>query len=77
MSDDHINVKVVGVDNSETNFKIKKTAQLVTLKQLYADQQGVSMVSLRFLYDGQRVLDDDSPKTLEMEEGDVIEVYPE
>merc|ERR1712062_74801 len=75
--DNHINLKVVGADNSEVHFKIKKTTQLKKLKQAYADRQGVSLNSLRFLFDGQRVADDMSPKQLEMEEGDVIEVYQE
>ena len=75
--DNHINLKVVGADNSEVHFKIKKTTQLKKLKQAYADRQGVSLASLRFLFDGQRVADDMSPKSLEMEESDVIEVYQE
>merc|ERR1712062_111402 len=75
--DNHINLKVVGADNSEVHFKIKKTTQLKKLKQAYADRQGVSLTSLRFLFDGQRISDDMSPKQLEMEESDVIEVYQE
>ena len=75
--DNHINLKVVGADNSEVHFKIKKTTQLKKLKQAYADRQGVSLTSLRFLFDGQRIADDMSPTKLEMEEGDVIEVYQE
>merc|ERR1712107_386519 len=75
--DNHINLKVVGADNSEVHFKIKKTTQLKKLKQAYADRQGVSLNSLRFLFDGQRISDEMSPKQLEMEEGDVIEVYQE
>lgn len=64
-------------DNSEVHFKIKKTTQLKKLKQAYADRQGVALNSLRFLFDGQRIADDMSPKQLEMEEGDCIEVYQE
>ena len=75
--DNHINLKVVGNDNTEVHFKIKKTTQLKKLKQAYCDRQGVAMSSLRFLFDGQRITDDMSPKQLEMEEGDVIEVYQE
>ncbi|RWS20725.1 proton-coupled amino acid transporter 4-like protein, partial [Leptotrombidium deliense] len=33
--------------------------------------------SLKFLFDGQRINDKDTPKNLEMENGDVIEVYHE
>ena len=39
--------------------------------------QGVSMTSLRFLFDGRRINDTDTPKTLEMEDDDAIEVYQE
>merc|ERR1712203_1147382 len=33
--------------------------------------------SLRFLFDGRRINDDETPKALEMEQDDVIEVYQE
>lgn len=35
------------------------------------------MTSLRFLFDGRRINDTDTPKTLEMEDDDAIEVYQE
>lgn len=38
---------------------------------------GVSVNTLRFLFDGRRINDEDTPKSLEMEEDDVIEVYQE
>jgi len=75
--ENHINLKVMGSDNTEVHFKIKKTTQLKKLKQAYCDRQGVAINSLRFLFDGQRITDDMSPKQLEMEDGDVIEVYQE
>ena len=40
-------------------------------------QVGVPVTSLRFLFDGRRVNDDETPKALEMEQDDVIEVYQE
>jgi small ubiquitin-related modifier len=33
--------------------------------------------TLRFLFDGRRIEDGDTPKSLEMEEDDVIEVFQE
>ncbi|CAH3130928.1 unnamed protein product, partial [Pocillopora meandrina] len=74
---EHINLKVMGQDNTEVHFKIKKTTQLKKLKQAYCDRQGVPLNSLRFLFDGQRINDDQTPKDLEMEDDDVIEVYQE
>ena len=38
-SENHINLKVVGSDNTEVHFKIKKTTQLKKLKQAYCDRQ--------------------------------------
>ena len=35
------------------------------------------LVILRFLFDGRRINDDETPKALEMEQDDVIEVYQE
>ena len=37
-------------------------------------QVGVPVTSLRFLFDGRRINDDETPKALEMEQDDVIEV---
>nr|CAD7572434.1 unnamed protein product [Timema californicum] len=39
--------------------------------------EGVPVTSLRFLFDGRRINDDETPKQLEMENDDVIEVYQE
>merc|ERR1712117_903931 len=47
------------------------------LKKSYAERVGVPISSLRFLFDGRRINDDESPKALEMEQDDVIEVYQE
>ena len=35
------------------------------------------MFLFRFLFDGRRINDDETPKALEMEQDDVIEVYQE
>ncbi|CAG0893283.1 unnamed protein product [Darwinula stevensoni] len=39
--------------------------------------QGVPVTSLRFLFDGRRINDEETPKQLDMENDDVIEVYQE
>lgn len=39
--------------------------------------QGVPMNTLRFLFEGQRISDNQTPKELGMEDEDVIEVYQE
>ena len=74
---EYIKLKVVGQDNSEVHFKVKLTTSMAKLKKSYSDRQGVPVTSLRFLFDGRRIDDAETPKQLEMEDGDVIEVYQE
>ncbi|XP_036114073.1 small ubiquitin-related modifier 1-like [Molossus molossus] len=72
-----IKLKVIGQDSSEIHFKVKMTTHLKNLKESYCQRQGVPMDSLRFLFEGQRVADNHTPKELGMEEEDVIDVYQE
>ena len=57
------------------NFKVKRTTNLQKLKKSYSDRQGVSLEYLRFHFDGRRIHDQDTPKMLEMEDGDLIDVF--
>uniref|UniRef100_A0A1I7YNT0 Small ubiquitin-related modifier n=1 Tax=Steinernema glaseri TaxID=37863 RepID=A0A1I7YNT0_9BILA len=74
---EYIKLKVVGQDANEVHFRVKYGTSMGKLKKSYADRTGVNVASLRFLFDGRRINDDDTPKTLDMEEDDVIEVYQE
>merc|ERR1712142_320378 len=74
---EYIRLKVVGQDNSEIHFKVKFSTPMGKLKKSYSERQGVPITTLRFLFDGKRINDDDTPKALEMENDDVIEVYQE
>lgn len=74
---EYIKLKVVGQDSNEIHFRVKMTTQMGKLKKSYADRIGVPVTSLRFLFDGRRINDDETPKLLEMEQDDVIEVYQE
>jgi len=51
--------------------------QMGKLKKSYSERVGVPTTSLRFLFDGRRINDEETPKQLEMEQEDVIEVYQE
>ncbi|CAF0736573.1 unnamed protein product [Rotaria sordida] len=76
-TDEYIKLRVVGQDNSEVHFKVKMTTSMGKLKKSYAERQGVGVATLRFLFDGKRINDDETPKQLEMEDNDTIEVYQE
>ncbi|KAF6734917.1 Small ubiquitin-related modifier 1 [Oryzias melastigma] len=64
-------------DSSEIHFKVKMTTHLKKLKESYSQRQGVAASTLRFLFEGQRIADNQTPKELGMEDEDVIEVYQE
>ena len=57
----------------ETVFKIKKTTKMTKVFSAYAQRKGVESNSLRFLLDGERIADDQTPKTLELEDQDQID----
>ncbi|CAO3654244.1 unnamed protein product [Mucor hiemalis] len=74
---EHINLKVVGSDCNEVFFKIKRSTQLRKLMEAYCERQGKQPGSVRFLYDGTRVLPQDTPNELDMDDGDCIDVMVE
>ena len=73
----HINIKVKAQDGTEIYFKIKKTTQLKKLMDAYCTRQGLANNQCRFIFDGERIKDDDTPEILEMENGDEIDVMVE
>ncbi|KAL7742014.1 hypothetical protein ACLKA6_018268 [Drosophila palustris] len=66
---------LLGQDNAVVQFKIKKHTPLRKLMNAYCDRAGLSMQVVRFRFDGQPINENDTPTSLEMEEGDTIEVY--
>ncbi|KAI0275606.1 ubiquitin-related domain-containing protein [Russula aff. rugulosa BPL654] len=68
-----INVKVVSAQGEEVFFKIKRTTKLSKLQGAYANKVGKDVGSIRFLYDGARINDEDTPQSLDMEDnGNVV-----
>ncbi|KAG6329653.1 hypothetical protein ID866_9435, partial [Astraeus odoratus] len=72
-----INVKVVSSTGDEVFFKIKRNTKLSKLQGAYANKVGKDVNSIRFLYDGNRINEDDTPASLDMEDNDTIDVMVE
>jgi len=72
-----INIKVVSATGEEVFFKIKRNTKLSKLQGAYAAKVGKDVTSIRFLYDGSRIADDDTPASLDMEDNDTIDVMVE
>ncbi|KAL8970564.1 MAG: hypothetical protein Q9197_003750 [Variospora fuerteventurae] len=73
---EHLNIKVTD-NNNEVFFKIKRSTALKKLMDAFCDRQGKNPNSVRFFFDGTRVNPTDSPDSLEMSDGDMLEVHQE
>ena len=73
----HINLKVLGADQGVVHFKIKKNTSLKKLMTAYCERANLQRGNVRFLLEGRNVQDNDTPLSLEMEEGDTLEVFQE
>ena len=74
---EYIKLKVIGQDSNEIHFRVKMSTVMGKLKKSYSERVGIPVNSLRFLFDGRRINDDETPKGLKMEQDDVIGVYLE
>ena len=57
----------------ETFFKIKKGTKMSKVFTAFAKRKGVQASSLRFLMDGDRVKEDDTPLSLDLEDQDMLD----
>ncbi|KAL1985169.1 hypothetical protein VTN96DRAFT_8191 [Rasamsonia emersonii] len=73
---EHLNIKVTD-NHNEVFFKIKRTTQLKKLMDAFCERQGKQPSTVRFLFDGTRVRPEDTPETLDMADGDTLEVHQE
>ncbi|KAK0111207.1 hypothetical protein ONS95_001582 [Cadophora gregata] len=71
-----IYLKVKDADGNEVSFKCKSTAKLEDVMDSFCQQRGRSPGSLRFFTsDGTRIDDDDTPKSLILDDGDVTNAH--
>lgn len=73
----YVRLKVVAQDGTEVLFRVRTTARLEKVKKAFAERTGNPNASLRFIFDGRRLTDSDTPAELEMTDEDLIEVYTE
>ena len=68
-----INLKVKAQDGNAVYFKVKKTTTLRKLMEAYCKRVGIASDNVRFLFDGRRINQDDTPDMLDMEDEDEID----
>jgi small ubiquitin-related modifier len=69
-----ITLRVREQTGEEMFFKVKKGTKMQKIFSAYADRRGIQVNSLRFMLDGERIQPDSTPKMLELEENDQIDV---
>ena len=70
-----IDIKVLTHGNWEILFTMRELQPLQKLMHTFCKRQGVSMNSVSFRFDGDRITETQTPKQLGMEDGDIIHVH--
>lgn len=72
-----VTLRVRDQAGDEMFFKVKKETKMQKIMDAYASRKGVNSAALRFSMDGNRIQDTDTPKMLELEDDDQIDVMLE
>jgi small ubiquitin-related modifier len=72
-----LQLKVKNSEGKETVFKLKKSTALRKMMDAYCQREGVPADGVRFLFEGERLNREQTPDTLGMEDGDVIDALIE
>ncbi|KAF0743511.1 small ubiquitin-related modifier 3, partial [Aphis craccivora] len=75
--EDTIKINVFAHDQTITMYKMKNNTPLRKLMKSYSESFGLAVAQLRFRFDGRSLCENDTPSSIEMKDGDLIEVYKE
>ena len=71
-----IELTVLDQHGDEIRLCIEKGSALGELKKTYTERTGLELSSICFYFDGRKILEEETPNQLRMEQRDIIEVYP-
>src|SRR5687767_12985094 len=63
-----INIRLINAEGVYVDFKVKKTTSFGRVFFLYCEKTGIQLPSARFLFDGNRIREDATPGSLDMED---------
>jgi hypothetical protein len=72
-----IHIRVVDAEGDELHLKMRPDTAMNKLFRAYSINKGVALGSVRFIFDGRRLHDDDTPAKVDIEDGDAIDVAME
>ena len=65
-------MKVIDESNREMLFSVRTSTKLRKLMQNYSKRLGLNVSYFKFIFDGRRIIEDETVKQLEMEDGNII-----
>jgi small ubiquitin-related modifier len=72
-----IRINLRNMSGESTYYTMKGSTPMKTLMDNYARRRGVNRENLRFLFDADKIADNDTPTTMELNDGDEIDVVME
>lgn len=72
-----ITIKIRDQTGDEMMFRVKRTTKMQKIFEAYAQRRGIQVSSLRFVLDGERIQPDQTPKMLELDDDNQIDVMLE
>lgn len=73
-SPSHVSIRIIDDNGTEVYFKLKTDTQMKKVFAAYCERKAIGMESIRFVFNGSRVSPESTPKSLEMEDNDIIDV---
>ena len=70
-----LNIRIRDQTGEETFFKVKRTTKMEKVFNTYAQRKGVNQSALRFLWNAERISDDATPASLDLEDQDFVECF--
>ena len=69
-----VHINVTSQDFEDIIFKVKKNTKFKKIMDKYCDKFNIqNKDSIKFIFDGENIKNDDTPENLQIEDGDVVE----
>lgn len=72
-----ITIRLKDGNGEETHFEVSPTTSMGKVMKAFGDEKGISPSSIRLLLEGEQVGEDQTARTLELEDGDLFDVFLE
>ncbi len=71
---DHINIQAVCQNGTMTQFKMRPTTPMQKMFDAFCSRNNTNISSVRFLYEGRRIQGSSTPKSLGLDDMEMIDV---